>query len=370
MRPATRGGEHRGASASRWRWWTAVGLVAVVMSTACGEDPELGAPTVDDAMPDDPEPEPDSNVDPEPTADAEPAVAAACSDLEDRAYVPPAEEQPPPDPALTTAEPLPDVAPFDDGGEDRDEPLQSLLDQVRDWALREAPEHFGGMWIDPDHDGATVVAFTDDVDTYAADVRSRFGDGWWVVESDHTEQHLDDVLDELVQRDMGDGGWTSEGDPIEGSVAGGGIRVSINRVTVTIVDPDDARLAELSERYGADTICFEFAHTPTSDDAQVAWWAPVDDADLSPQSTSIDVLVNERDCASGRAADGRITDPDITYGDGEVVVTISVVPQPGDHTCPDNPDTAYTVELSEPLGGRTLLDGGQNPPAPPTLGDH
>lgn len=43
-------------------------------------------------------------------------------------------------------------------------------------------------------------------------------------------------------------------------------------------------------------------------------------------------------------------------------------------TCPSNPQFPVTIELTEPLGGRALLDGGVSPPRDamidPMLGAH
>ncbi|MEX2619129.1 MAG: hypothetical protein WD250_02810 [Egibacteraceae bacterium] len=106
---------------------------------------------------------------------------------------------------------------------------------------------------------------------------------------------------------------------------------------------------------------------PAPDQAEVAQWAPDNPTALDPSTTAIDVTVYESACASGQAATRRVAEPDITYGDQEVVVTIRVIPSPGDQSCPANPPTPFTVELDEPLDGRALLDGGQQPPGPPHI---
>jgi hypothetical protein len=66
---------------------------------------------------------------------------------------------------------------------------------------------------------------------------------------------------------------------------------------------------------------------------------------VSPSAVEIDVLVNERACASGQDAEGRIASPQVEYGDDVVVVTIRVIPKPGPQTCPSNPDTPFTLTL-------------------------
>jgi hypothetical protein len=78
------------------------------------------------------------------------------------------------------------------------------------------------------------------------------------------------------------------------------------------------------------------------------------------------VLVREVECASGRSAEGRILDPEVSLGSEEVVVTFRVSPRVGDQDCQGNPATPSTVEFGEPTGGRTLLDGAHDPPRSPT----
>lgn len=77
------------------------------------------------------------------------------------------------------------------------------------------------------------------------------------------------------------------------------------------------------------------------------------------------MLVREMECAGGRSAEGRILDPEVSLGGEEVVITFRVSPRGGDQDCPDNPATPSIVELGEPLGERTLLDGAQHPPSAP-----
>ena len=82
-----------------------------------------------------------------------------------------------------------------------------------------------------------------------------------------------------------------------------------------------------------------------------------------PRDTSVSVLVRERACSSGRTAEGRIQDPDVEYRRDEVVITVRVDSLGGANSCPGAPDTPFVVELSEPIGTRALVDGGQIPAA-------
>ncbi|TVP67752.1 MAG: hypothetical protein EA340_10000 [Nitriliruptor sp.] len=289
------------------------------------------------------------------------AIAPVCDELTELAYDPPPEEQPTPDGSLTDAEPHPDIDPIDEDG--ASDPIGALTQ----WADRDAAEHFAGLWLDNDH-GATVVAFTDDVDAYAEQVRERFGAGWWVVEAERSQAELFEVQAEL--NEGMESYWSEGGTAAPGAVYSSGIDVRKGRVTVGIMEPDEARLEELSERHGTDVICFEIEQLPTEADAQPAPWEPDPGADLSASSTSIDVLVNEVGCASGESADGRIAEPEVVYEPDRVVVTIRVVPVAGAAACPSNPDTPYTLELDEPLGDRGLLDGSHDPPVEPSLDEH
>lgn len=80
-----------------------------------------------------------------------------------------------------------------------------------------------------------------------------------------------------------------------------------------------------------------------------------------PASTEIPLLVNERECASGEAATGRIQEPVVFADDRRVVVSVFVREVEGGAECPGNPDTPYTLRLAEPLGERALFDGGTVP---------
>ena len=238
------------------------------------------------------------------------------------------------------------------------------MGDARAWAQREAPDHFAGVWLEAEA-GAPVIAFTEQVASYAEEVRERFGEEWWVVEVAHSEAELMELLEDITAAEMG-GDMSG---PSPGTVTTVGLRSPVNRVSVGVLEPDEERLSELAERYGVDRICLEVEPIADDDDAEPAPWEPAANADLSAESTAIDVLVNEVGCASGKPADGRIATPEITYTENAVVVTIRVVPRSGPQTCPSNPDTPYTLELDEPLGERQLLDGAHDPPAEPDLGN-
>ena len=108
--------------------------------------------------------------------------------------------------------------------------------------------------------------------------------------------------------------------------------------------------------------------TPTGEGGP-ATWTHDPAAEIGPDTTAFTAWVTETDCVSGQSSEGRIIGPDIQLASDSIVVTFRVRPVSGSGAvaCPGNPPTPVTVRLSEPLGDRTLLDGGREPPTePPT----
>ena len=97
--------------------------------------------------------------------------------------------------------------------------------------------------------------------------------------------------------------------------------------------------------------------------AQAAtWWVAPTGPKLTPTTTAIAAILVEGACASGRSPQGRVQAPVIAYGAEAITVTIAVIPLPGAQDCQGNPEFPTTILLTEPLGTRTLLDGGSTPP--------
>ena len=89
------------------------------------------------------------------------------------------------------------------------------------------------------------------------------------------------------------------------------------------------------------------------------------DSPLSPDSMTIDLLVTERACASGREMGRALRGPQVVETDTSVLVAFAVVPRIAlSATCQGNLPTPVTVELSHPLGRRTIYDGLYFPPKP------
>jgi hypothetical protein len=79
----------------------------------------------------------------------------------------------------------------------------------------------------------------------------------------------------------------------------------------------------------------------------------------------IPVQLSERACAGGQPPNGRVLAPVVVYRPDAIVVTIAVVTIPGDSDCEGNPSVPITIQLTEPLRDRLLLDGGTVPPRVP-----
>ena len=78
---------------------------------------------------------------------------------------------------------------------------------------------------------------------------------------------------------------------------------------------------------------------------------------ITPESTVIHVLVTERACADGQAMGDRLLGPEVIVTDTEVLIAFAAQTQAGAHTCPGNPETSVTIELSGPIGTRVVTDG-------------
>lgn len=89
-------------------------------------------------------------------------------------------------------------------------------------------------------------------------------------------------------------------------------------------------------------------------DAAVWFLAP--DRTPAASSTSLAVLVSRLDCNSG--VTGEVLPPEIRKSESEIVVTFAVAPRsPGAASCQSNNQVPYEVDLGEPIGRRSLIDG-------------
>lgn len=79
---------------------------------------------------------------------------------------------------------------------------------------------------------------------------------------------------------------------------------------------------------------------------------------IGPNSTTIRLILQERECVSGQEIGDRLIGPDIVFTETQVLVSFAAGPPPGDaFTCQGNPETPYVLDLDEALGNRELVDG-------------
>lgn len=180
-----------------------------------------------------------------------------------REYDPPPDQQPATDPTITTPELIEDLD-VGDGLDDDREPVPegaappadpTPISAAQRWASEHAGEHFAGVWFDNDH-GAAVIAFTDDLDRYATEIRERFGDGWWVVDAERSAAELHALADAVGQA-------TPDADPgLPGSIIGWGPREDRGVVGIDVVGGDDQALAALAAELDDPAYCFSIADPP------------------------------------------------------------------------------------------------------------
>lgn len=104
--------------------------------------------------------------------------------------------------------------------------------------------------------------------------------------------------------------------------------------------------------------------------------APLTPADVSldpdampdAESTRLALLVTERDCNGGQDAEGRVELVSLEETAEAVIVRVAIRPHTdGAFTCQSNPPTPFTVDLSEPIGEREVLNGTFVTPKPITV---
>lgn len=78
--------------------------------------------------------------------------------------------------------------------------------------------------------------------------------------------------------------------------------------------------------------------------------------DVTPESHALELGVTRLGCAGG--VTGEVLEPQVVYEDDRIVITVDVATLgDGAYTCPGNDVVPVVVELDEPVGERTLVDG-------------
>ena len=79
---------------------------------------------------------------------------------------------------------------------------------------------------------------------------------------------------------------------------------------------------------------------------------------VDPTTTAPTVLVNERDCTSGRDPRPFLGEPQVVESEDTVLVTLTSEALQGDANCIGNGAVPVELSLAEPLGDRRLVDAG------------
>lgn len=87
----------------------------------------------------------------------------------------------------------------------------------------------------------------------------------------------------------------------------------------------------------------------------VATWRLNPESPPEPTSATLHIEIHENACSSRRDPTGRTLPPEVDFGPDEIVITMSVLEIGG--RCPGNPYFPMTIQLTEPIGNRTLVDG-------------
>lgn len=329
MRPDRRGATlARGATPAcpqrHGRRTTLVGLVAMaVLATACGTpDPQLTNPDADGiriaALPpdlDDPGPQDDVGPEDDRTLrdevpGAASVVAPWCEDVTPIVVQLPegvastgTQARPVDDsylhdvPGWTSARPRRDLAVADlpQGGSDarphddglltdprHDDPL--VQEVIPWWGGHNGEGIYAGHWYD-ETAGTYVVALVGDVDTYASLLRGQLHPGLGVAEARFSLTELRSTSFFLNRMAFADTVELIR--LVPDALINATVIAQLNRVVVTVDAGDDDQLAELTDLFGADRICFEMLTEPIGDDAEPAPLPSHDLDDLPSDATSI-----------------------------------------------------------------------------------
>ena len=246
-------------------------------------------------------------------------------------------------------------------------PDDAVRMKVRDYGILH-PDAFGGRWIDRDK-GTFVIAFTRDLDIHRAAINDVVGPDPGVV-LDFVEVEFSDKTLQETHQALFDAQNPNRPDA-------GGIDVKRSRAWASFRDLPDARLngvlAALPE-----SACYYLVYTPhqpaaiqvIDPDRQTVGDLGRDinivelrlDGDPNPNSTTIDFLLEERNCVGGETIGDRLIGPEILETPTAVYVAFGAFSWTERSTCPGNPSMPFAVELEAPLAGRVIIDGRTNVP--------
>ena len=99
------------------------------------------------------------------------------------------------------------------------------------------------------------------------------------------------------------------------------------------------------------------------------WWLDPNGPPVTPETTTLAVLLREQDCASGKPPKGRVMAPTIVTTADAIEIAIGIRKQLSGQDCPGNPAFVLELVLPEAIGSRRLFDASAFPPRPVTSTD-
>ena len=97
--------------------------------------------------------------------------------------------------------------------------------------------------------------------------------------------------------------------------------------------------------------------------AEAALWVIAEPASVKPSSKDVTLIATPTGCHTGKVVD--LSEPVVELGAESIVIAVAVEPLPppepdADEGCVGSPPAEVLVELPEPLGDRSLVDGGRD----------
>lgn len=96
------------------------------------------------------------------------------------------------------------------------------------------------------------------------------------------------------------------------------------------------------------------------------WWLDPKGPPITPETTTLAVLILEQDCASGKPPVGRVLAPTIVTSEEAIEIAVPIRQQLTGQDCPSNPPFPLEIALPAAIGPRMLFDASQFPPRPVT----
>jgi hypothetical protein len=128
--------------------------------------------------------------------------------------------------------------------------------------------------------------------------------------------------------------------------------IAVVTVSVALSACSSSDGSSLPQPDAVSTVTTEVSPPTTSAQARLAGWhiAPADSP--SDDATNFTASVMSVQCGGGP-----FITTEVSAEADRIIITLAQEPYPGPQTCVGRPPESYTVEIGEPIGDRTLIDG-------------